>query len=117
MLLTTATQFAVLQHPERPPSLTSAILMDPWLEPRRSWPSSAPQLSSSLPAGFPTFVMISPAWTVWKGHYQEKEKLLESGGKSWMVTVAGIVHTTFSDFATLFPRCADFPLPALTSRS
>lgn len=78
--------------------------MDPWLEPRSRWPSSAPVLSSRLPFGFPTFVMISPGWTVWKSHYEEKVKLLETGGQSWMVTVAGIVHTTFSDFATLFPR-------------
>ncbi|GAA6006437.1 hypothetical protein JCM10207_004935 [Rhodosporidiobolus poonsookiae] len=124
------------------------IALDPWADPIPPAPSS-PSLSSPtrtstrasdpaptaapsedgeksdvpLDIKVPLLVINSESFTLWKVHYKLVRGIVEAieGGKGWLMTMIGSIHTTFSDLPLLVPSMAKrsgarVPAPLATSR-
>ncbi|GAA6031868.1 hypothetical protein JCM8097_003310 [Rhodosporidiobolus ruineniae] len=53
----------------------------------------------------PLLVINSEAFTVWRVHYKLVRGIVEAveGGRGWLMTLVGSIHTTFSDLPLLLP--------------
>ncbi|BGP12604.1 hypothetical protein JCM10213_008741 [Rhodosporidiobolus nylandii] len=104
------------------------IALDPWADPIPPAPS-APSLttttSSSSASAAPTaspgdgeqvpidvkvplLVINSESFTLWRVHYKLVRGIVEAveGGRGWLMTLVGSIHTTFSDLPLLSPYLA-----------
>jgi platelet-activating factor acetylhydrolase len=79
-------------------AVSHGVVLDPWVEPLPS--SSVRDLPRALLA------INSPGFTRWSGNFSTLSSLVSSasGPSGGLATLGGSVHTSFSDFPTLFPR-------------
>ncbi|MBW0501102.1 hypothetical protein O181_040817 [Austropuccinia psidii MF-1] len=97
-----ATALASARHPDRPAHWSKLLLYDPWLEPIPYWPNSAPKLKAQSDIKLPCLVINSPGFTDWKDHFQYLFEIINKGDPtSWLVTLGGISHTSFSDLPVI----------------
>ncbi|GAA5827062.1 hypothetical protein JCM11251_002228 [Rhodosporidiobolus azoricus] len=116
---------------------TRGIALDPWVDPIPPAPSSAEPGSSptkaatreSEPAAtasagkgdkgdgkvpldvkVPLLIINSEAFTLWRVHYKLVRGIAEAvkGGRGWLMSVVGSVHTSFTDLPILFPFMSRF---------
>ncbi|GAA5859562.1 hypothetical protein JCM8547_006142 [Rhodosporidiobolus lusitaniae] len=64
--------------------------------------------SAPLDVKVPLLVINSEGFTTWKSHYGLVRKVVEAveGGKGWLFTLIGSIHTSFSDLPVLVPFIA-----------
>ncbi|GAA5969320.1 hypothetical protein JCM11641_007550 [Rhodosporidiobolus odoratus] len=104
------------------------IALDPWADPippapapsslsatpsrtSNPAPTAAPASSGEekdkvpLDIKVPLLVINSESFTLWRVHYKLVRGIVEAveGGKGWLMTLIGSIHTSFSDFPTLSP--------------
>jgi len=89
-----ATVFTAVQHPAFA-KVSHAIALDPWIEPVKQ--DRAENYST------PLLVINSEPFTVWTSHFQQLRKLAGRFTDSYLFTIAGSVHTAFSDINLLLP--------------
>ncbi|GAA5827060.1 hypothetical protein JCM11251_002227 [Rhodosporidiobolus azoricus] len=112
-------------------AFTRGIALDPWADPIPPAPSSidlfetpaktavresdpAPTASAGtegkapLDVKIPLLVINSESFTLWKVHYKLVKGIAEAvkGGRGWLMTLIGSVHTSFSDLPILSPYLA-----------
>lgn len=93
-----ATMLSVLTSTNVASRFTSAILLDPWLEP-------LPHTVDSQPPQLTTLIINSQAFTVWKSHFDRLRGIASAtNGHARLYTLTGSKHVDFSDMPSLMPR-------------
>ncbi|TFY75815.1 hypothetical protein EWM64_g8198 [Hericium alpestre] len=105
-----ATVFSVLSNPplESEPIIqipvSHAIALDPWLEPL-AYPGPAPISADDTPASHTKLLVINAeGFTLWKDHYARLLEVVPAWRGSYVLTMIGAKHVSFSDFPVMLPR-------------
>ncbi|CAH7688559.1 platelet-activating factor acetylhydrolase, isoform II-domain-containing protein [Phakopsora pachyrhizi] len=97
-----ATVLACAMLQERPKNWIKLIAYDPWIETLEYWPSSAPKLLED--PELPILVVNSPGFSYWPSHFNALLSIIQKSKQAWIITVGGIIHTSFSDLPILLNK-------------
>ncbi|KAA1466689.1 hypothetical protein DENSPDRAFT_926059 [Dentipellis sp. KUC8613] len=103
-----ATVFSILSNP--PPEdlaltipISHAVALDPWLEPI-AYPGPAPVSPEDTETHHPKLLVVNAeGFTLWKDHYERLLEVVPAWSGSYILTMVGAQHVSFSDFPVMLP--------------